>query len=135
MRERGYTLVELLVVMVLMGLLATLVTKAVTKKATAAQAVLKSDLRNLAVAEEAYFSDHRAYADVVDALEYAGSKGVTFELRGNATGWAARASHDLTPDYTCALYLGDSVEPFEPATEEGKLRCTPGIGGSGCSGG
>ncbi len=121
--------------MALMGLLAAIVTKAVTKKSVAAQAVLKSDLRNLAVAQEAYFSDHVAYADVIETLDYQASQHVTMEMRAVATGWSARSSHELNPDYSCALFIGESAEPFAPALEEGKIKCTPGIGGSGCSGG
>jgi prepilin-type N-terminal cleavage/methylation domain-containing protein len=134
MDRRGVTLVELLITMALMGLLAAIVTKSVTRKSAAAQAVLKSDLRNMAAAQEAYFSDHFSYAPSLDELDFQGSKSVSFEMGGDATGWAARSNHELNPDYSCALYMGESVEPFSPATEEGKIRCTPNVGGGGCSG-
>ncbi|NIN72648.1 MAG: prepilin-type N-terminal cleavage/methylation domain-containing protein [Gemmatimonadetes bacterium] len=135
MDRRGVTLVELLITMALMGLLAAIVTKAVTRKTAAAQAVLKSDLRNIAVAQEAYFSDHLAYADDIDELEFQASQSVDFSLRADATGWAARSSHELNPEYRCALYIGRSVEPYSPSVEEGKINCMPRPGGGGCSGG
>lgn len=135
MDRRGVTLVELLITMALMGLLAAIVTKVVTKKTVAAQAVLKSDLRNIAAAQEAYFSDHLAYAETIDELEFQSSQSVSFEVRADATGWAARSSHELNPDYRCALYMGRSVEPYSPSVEEGKINCTPRPSGGGCSGG
>jgi type IV pilus assembly protein PilA len=135
MDRRGVTLVELLITMALMGLLAAIVTKAVTRKTAAAQAVLKSDLRNMASAQEAYFADHMVYAETMDELDFHGSKSVSFELRADATGWAARSSHELDEDYRCALFIGTSVEPYSPAVEEGKINCTPATGGGGCSGG
>ncbi|UCC71125.1 MAG: prepilin-type N-terminal cleavage/methylation domain-containing protein [Gemmatimonadota bacterium] len=122
MDRRGVTLIELLITMALMGLLAAIVTKAVTRKTAAAQAVLKSDLRNFAAAQEAYFSDHLAYAKAIGELEFQASKSVSFETRADATGWSARSSHELNPDYSCALYMGESVEPFSPAIEEGKIK-------------
>jgi prepilin-type N-terminal cleavage/methylation domain-containing protein len=134
MDRRGVTLVELLVTMALMGLLAAIVTKAVTRKTAAAQAVLKSDLRNMAVAQEAYFSDHLAYAETIDNLGFQGSQNVNFRLRADATGWAARSSHELNPEYRCALYIGRSVEPYSPSVEEGKINCMP-RPARGCTGG
>ncbi|MGD2153177.1 MAG: prepilin-type N-terminal cleavage/methylation domain-containing protein [Gemmatimonadales bacterium] len=135
MDRRGVTLVELLITMALMAILAAIVTKAVTRKTAAAQAVLKSDLHNMASAQEAYFSDHFAYAETMDQLDFQPSRSVTLEVRGDITGWAARASHELSPDYKCALFVGESVEPFSPSVEEGKINCTPRAGGGGCSGG
>jgi len=135
MDRRGVTLVELLITMALMAILAAIVTKAVTRKTAAAQAVLKSDLRNMATAQEAYFSDHFVYAETTDQLDFQASRSVSVELRADATAWAARASHELNPDYKCALFVGESIEPFSPSVEEGKINCTPGAGGSGCSGG
>jgi prepilin-type N-terminal cleavage/methylation domain-containing protein len=132
MDRRGVTLVELLITMALMGLLAAIVTKVVTKKAVAAQAVLKSDLRNMAVAQEAYFADHLAYAETIDELEFRASHSVNFIVRADATGWAARSSHELNPEYRCALHIGRSVEPYSPSVEEGKINCMP-RPGRGCS--
>ncbi len=134
MDRRGVTLVELLITMALMGLLAAIVTKAVTGKTVVAQAVLKSDLRNMAAAQEAYFSDHLAYAETVGELGFQASQNVNFLLRAHATGWSARSSHELNPEYRCALYIGRSVEPYSPATEEGKINCMP-RPARGCSGG
>lgn len=134
MDRRGVTLVELLITMALMGLLAAIVTKALTGKTAAAQAVLKSDLRNMAVAQEAYFSEHLAYAETIDELGFQGSQNVNFLLRADATGWSARSSHEVNPEYRCALYIGKSVEPYSPAMEEGKINCMP-RPARGCSGG
>lgn len=134
MDRRGVTLIELLVTMVLMGLLAAIVTKTVTGKSAAAMAVLKSDLRNLAAAEEAYYSLHLSYSSSVEELDFQNSKNVRMELRSDATGWSAQTDHELNPDFRCALYMGESVEPYSPAIAEGVIACSPRVGGSGCSG-
>jgi prepilin-type N-terminal cleavage/methylation domain-containing protein len=133
MDRRGVTLIELLVAMVLMGLLAAIVTKTVTGKSAAAMAVLKSDLRNLASAEEAYYSIYMSYSSSVEDLDFQGSKNVRMNLRSDATGWSAQTDHEMNPDFRCALYIGRSVEPYSPAIDEGLVACSPTVGGGGCN--
>src|ERR1700738_4536212 len=58
-RERqGFTLIELLIVVVIIGILAAIaIPKFANTKTKAYTAAMKSDLRNLVTAEEAFFSD------------------------------------------------------------------------------
>jgi len=84
---------------------------------------MKSDLRNLAAAEEAYFADYLNYTSSTAApLDYNASQGVTVAI-GAATGqgWAATAAHTGTST-TCALYYGNASAPA-PATQEGVVAC------------
>ncbi|MGH7644331.1 MAG: prepilin-type N-terminal cleavage/methylation domain-containing protein, partial [Gemmatimonadales bacterium] len=68
---RGFTLVELLVVVVVIGVLASIaIPKFSTHKEKSYVAQMKSDLRNLATAEEAYFYDSTAYTANLAALGY-----------------------------------------------------------------
>src|SRR6476619_7244595 len=60
--RRGFTLIELLIVVVIIGILAAIaIPKFQTTKGKANAASLRADLRNLAVAEEAYFFEQKAY--------------------------------------------------------------------------
>ena len=60
--RRGFTLIELLIVVVIIGILAAIaIPKFAKTKSKAYIAAMKSDLRNLVTAEEAYFSDNNTY--------------------------------------------------------------------------
>src|SRR5256884_8349912 len=62
MSRRGFTLIELLIVVVIIGLLAAIaIPKFSNTKEKAYIAAMKSDLRNLATAEEAFFYDSAKY--------------------------------------------------------------------------
>ncbi|PYO28543.1 MAG: pilin, partial [Gemmatimonadetes bacterium] len=62
MSRRGFTLIELLIVVVIIGLLAAIaIPKFSNTKEKAYVAAMKSDLRNLATAEEAFFYDSSKY--------------------------------------------------------------------------
>src|SRR5947199_10813090 len=57
MNRKGFTLIELLIVVVIIGILAAIaIPKFANTKAKAYIASMKSDLRNLVTAEEAYFA-------------------------------------------------------------------------------
>jgi prepilin-type N-terminal cleavage/methylation domain-containing protein len=126
-RTSGFTLIELLIVVVIIGILATLaVPKFVNSKEKSYLATMRSDLRNVAVAEEAYFTDEITYYDgpIPGAgFSYSGpSSGVTITLKDvTLGGWAAKATHVATPK-TCAIFLG-TAPALAPAVESGIVRC------------
>src|SRR5260221_9783044 len=63
MSRKGFTLIELLIVVVIIGILAAIaIPKFANTKAKAYVASMKSDLRNLVTAEEAYFADSVKYS-------------------------------------------------------------------------
>ena len=120
-QKKGFTLIELLIVVVIIGILAAIaIPKFANTKEKAYAASMKSDLRNLVTAQEAYFSDNNStYASSTGAMgtNYKASSGVTVTINSNtATGWTASASHTSTTK-TCAISLGGG------ATNEGEPIC------------
>ncbi|MGI8497322.1 MAG: type IV pilin protein, partial [Gemmatimonadaceae bacterium] len=61
--RKGFTLIELLIVVVIIGILAAIaIPKFANTKDKAYFATIKTDLRNLATAEEGYFADNQTYS-------------------------------------------------------------------------
>src|SRR5438046_10543775 len=73
MNRKGFTLIELLIVVVIIGILAAIaIPKFANTEEKAYLASMKSDLRNLVTAEEAYFCDSVKYSATI------GAGGITF---------------------------------------------------------
>jgi type IV pilus assembly protein PilA len=127
MRNRsGFTLIELLIVVVIIGLLAAIaLPKFDYTKQKAFASTMKSDLRNLATAQESYWNDNAAYyAGPLpnSVIIYTPSPNTTVTINvANGSGWAATATHVNTA-VTCALFSGP-VAPPSPATTEGLIAC------------
>jgi len=77
--EKGFTLIELLVVIAIIGILAAIAIPQFSEyRKRGFDARAKSDLRNLATAEEAYFVDNETYTGTVASLTgFKASTGVT----------------------------------------------------------
>lgn len=109
-RRRGFTLIELLIVVVIIGILASIaIPKFANTKQKAYEASMRTDLRNLAAAMEAYFSDNdsaypQTYTDL--GTTFTPSTGVVM-IRGGVTGssWRATATHPMSPK-RCKLASG-----------------------------
>ncbi len=123
---RGHALVELLAaaVAVVAGILVALaVPRFGNGRQKAALAAMRSDLRNLATAEDSYYYDNSAYAPALGLLpSFTATPGVTVVV-GQATqsGWSATASAVGTTR-RCALFVG-SAPPVGAATTDGQIAC------------
>ncbi len=127
MNRKGFTLIELLIVVVIIGILAAIgVPKFANTKEKAYMASMKSDLRNLVTAEEAYFADSIKYSTSTSCTTPAPAGTVSFcpstgntlgaitTGTGTQAGWTASITNLNTPK-SCALYVG-AVTPTAPAT-------------------
>src|SRR6266481_1374636 len=97
MNRKGFTLIELLIVVVIIGILAAIaIPKFANTKEKAYLASMKSDLRNLITAEEAYFADSVKYTSNLGTA-YATTTGVVGPtITVTANGFTATVSHTTT---------------------------------------
>ncbi len=104
--RKGFTLIELLIVVVIIGILAAIaIPKFADTKEKAYVTAMRSDLKNMVSAAEAYFSDNNTY---VGFTAPTGSSGVTLNFSGAADGWSATASHANTA-IGCEIGVGSQV--------------------------
>jgi prepilin-type N-terminal cleavage/methylation domain-containing protein len=123
--QRGFTLIELLIVVVIIGLLASIaIPKFANTKQKSYVAQMKSDLRNLATAQEAFFYDSMYYTTSIPALGgYQPSTGVQITVNeATPGGWSATAKHSQV-SRECYLYSGNA-SPVGNATADGRITCS-----------
>ncbi|HEY7685748.1 MAG TPA: prepilin-type N-terminal cleavage/methylation domain-containing protein [Gemmatimonadales bacterium] len=118
----GFTLVEIIVVVVIIGLLATIVIpKFSSSRERALVTAMKSDLRNLLTVQEGWMADSGSYATSFPTTIWRTSTGVTGPtITLTANGWTASVGHMSTAK-TCAIFVGTT--PLAPATKEGVPTC------------
>lgn len=90
--RNGFTLIELLIVIVIIGILAAIaVPKFAATKDKARLASIKSDVRNLMNAEEAYYVDYMAYTTAITT--FYPSPGSLVTLTANAASYTISATN------------------------------------------
>lgn len=123
--RKGFTLIELLIVVVIIGILAAIaIPKFASTKGKANLSALKSDLHNLAVAQESFFYENQTYAGNLASLSMNTSPGVAITLHSaNGAGWAATATHVIASPQTCGIFVGGAPAPLAATTAEGRIAC------------
>lgn len=123
-RLQGFTLIELLMVVVIIGILVTvLIPRFANSREKAFVAAMKSDLRNLATAEESYYYDYASYSPTVSLLPaFNATAGVSVTVNAAGQGgWSGTATSVNSP-IQCNLFVGN-VAPLGAATQEGQVAC------------
>ena len=122
--KKGFTLIELLIVVVIIGILAAIaIPKFANTKGKAYAASMRSDLRNLATAEEGYYFTHEVYTDDLTSLGFQPSAGVVIAFgEATSTGWSARTTHELSSPRSCAIFVG-AASSFAPAVVAESIQC------------
>src|SRR5436309_6294425 len=130
MNRRGFTLIELLIVVVIIGILAAIaIPKFANTKEKAYIASMKSDLRNMVTAEEAYFADSVKYSTNVQCANPAAAGTVSWcattgnTLQANPTvgtgtqaGWTVARSEEHTSELQSRENLVGSPLPAKKNT-------------------
>ncbi len=139
---KGFTLIELLIVVVIIGILAAIaIPKFAATKERAYLALMKSDLRNLATAEEGYAAnnsgryvapnDSAAVATVSAQLSPGNSmvSGSSVAASGSgagatAPGWSATIQN-MNTGKQCYIFVGGATAPktLTPALADGAPGC------------
>ncbi len=124
--RKGFTLIELLIVVVIIGILAAIaIPKFANTKSKAYITAMKSDLRNLVTAEEAYFSDSSKYTATITDLKYQNTTGVnapTIVAPAGTGSWYATITHSQLSGTTCGVSV-NTTNPLVAGATEGAPVC------------
>ena len=123
--RKGFTLIELLIVVVIIGILAAIaIPKFANTKQKAYVASMKTDLRNLVTAEEAYFADSIAYTSNLGTNFTTTTGNVLGTITVTGDGWTATETNTnvASPVVSCAIFIGSTS--VAPASNEGEPKCS-----------
>ena len=122
--RKGFTLIELLIVVVIIGILAAIaIPKFANTKSKAYITAMKSDLRNLVTAEEAFFSDSSKYTTNLTAIKFQKSSGTNDPGVNVGTGyWTATNTHTQLQNSTCGIGI-NTTNPVNGTAAEGEPSC------------
>lgn len=128
-RRKGFTFIELLVVMLILGALSSIaVPRFRDYKTRAYVAAMQSDLGNLKIAQEAYWAEHEQYATDTTGLglRITAQVAVSITSEDIVGGYTAVATHPNVPGRQCETAMGKEAAPREP----GSITCGPTTSGS-----
>lgn len=122
----GFTLIELLIVVVIIGILATIaIPKFAATKDKARLAAIRSDIRNIMTAQEAYWADYSMFAtlaQIQSSTNFTFSSGNTAAMAPTLTGYAVTVSNAAITSVLdqCQVQVGGGVA----STLDGQIICS-----------
>lgn len=130
--RKGFTLIEVLVVIVVMGILAAVAVPAFRGTNKAVLASMRSDLRDLVIAQGEFFRQGQHYASAIGATQT--TTQVTFVPSPNSaitlssvtsTGWAAEVTNPTIEGTItrCGIFVGSGQAPNGAVKAEGAPAC------------
>ena len=122
----GFTLIELLIVVVIIGILATIaIPKFAATKDKAKLASVRTDVRNIMTAQEAYWADFGSFATIAQlqsATNYTFSPGNSASALPAVSGYTATVSNSTITGglTTCTVQVGGGAA----STIDGLVVCS-----------
>jgi type IV pilus assembly protein PilA len=126
--RKGFTLIELLIVVVIIGILAAIaIPKFSTTKNKAFVTAMKSDLKQLLTAQEAFFTDSLRYGSFEElGTRFSKTSGVSDPVITTGQGfWSATVTHTQLDGVTCGIANG-TTNPTVATAGEGEPACEGG---------
>jgi len=122
--RKGFTLIELLIVVVIIGILAAIaIPKFANTKSKAYITAMKSDLRNMVTAEEAFFADSSKYTATISQMKYSNTTGVNAPTITTGPGyWSATTTHTQLAGSTCGIGV-NTTNPLVASAGDGEVIC------------
>jgi prepilin-type N-terminal cleavage/methylation domain-containing protein len=119
--RQGFTLIELLIVVVIIGILAAIaIPKFAATKDKAKLASVRTDLRNVMTAQEAYYLDFSTYTNSLDPAIFTPSQGNAVVMSGTSSSFTATATNaSISTGWdSCTVTFGSG------ATNDGTITCS-----------
>ena len=125
--RKGFTLIELLIVVVIIGILAAIaIPKFANTKSKAYVAAMKTDLRNLVTAEEAFFADSVYYIAYGDTTKLKFKPTISVGTPTIVVGrgyWSATVTHTQILGFSCGIAVNTANPVVGSGASEGEPAC------------